>query len=92
MTDEMTPIPLNKLVRSKLNMRKTNIKAGAEEMQASLLARGVLQNLVVYETANGKFAVAAGERRRSNLAALAKAKKIPGSYPVPCRVCSEEEA
>jgi hypothetical protein len=32
-------------------------------MQASLLARGVLQNLVVYETAKGKFAVAAGAAR-----------------------------
>jgi ParB family chromosome partitioning protein len=52
----------------------------------------VLENLIVYGTENGKFAVAAGERRRSGLKALAKAKKIPSNFPVPCLVRPEDEA
>lgn len=92
MSNEIEMIPLNKLVASPHNVRKTRSHEGMSEFQASLLFHGVLENLIVYETENGKFAVAAGERRRSGLKALAKAKKIPSNFPVPCLVRPEDEA
>lgn len=92
MSTEIEMIPLNKLVASPHNVRKTRSHEGMVEFQASLLFHGVLENLIVYETENGKFAVAAGERRRSGLKALAKAKKIPSNFPVPCLVRPEDEA
>jgi ParB family transcriptional regulator, chromosome partitioning protein len=92
MSNEIEMIPLNKLVASPHNVRKTRSREGVDEFQASLLFHGVLENLIVYETANGKFAVAAGERRRSGLKALAKVKKIPSNFPVPCLIRPEDEA
>lgn len=92
MSNEIEMITLNKLVASPHNVRKTRGQEGMVEFQASLLFHGVLENLIVYETENGKFAVAAGERRRSGLKALAKAKKIPPNFPVPCLVRPEDEA
>jgi ParB family chromosome partitioning protein len=92
MSNEIEMIPLNKLVASPHNVRKTRRQEGMNEFQASLLFHGVLENLIVYEIDNGKFAVAAGERRRSGLKALAKGKKIPPNFPVPCLVRPEDEA
>jgi ParB family chromosome partitioning protein len=92
MSNDIEMIPLNKLIASPHNVRKLRAPVGMEELQASLLSHGVLENLIVYATEGGKFAVAAGERRRSGLKALAKAKKIPGNVPVPCLVRPEDEA
>lgn len=65
MSNEIEMIPLNKLVASPHNVRKTRSQEAMNEFQASLLFHGVLENLIVYETENGKFAFAAGERPRS---------------------------
>ena len=92
MSNEIEMIPLNKLVASPHNVRKTRRQEGMNEFQASLLFHGVLENLIVYEIDNGKFAGAAGERRRSGLKALAKGKIIPPNVPVPCLVRPEDEA
>lgn len=92
MTNQIEFIALNKLIVSPLNVRKYRTDEGSDEMQASLLAHGVLENLIVYATDKQKFAVAAGERRRLALKALAKAKKISPSFPVPCLVRPEGEA
>lgn len=92
MTNEMIDIALSKLVRSDKNVRTINISHGQEELQASILAKGILKNFVVYETAKGKYAVADGERRRTALKALVKTKEIPANFPVACLVRPEEEA
>jgi ParB family chromosome partitioning protein len=92
MSNEVKMIPLNKLIASPHNVRKTRGQEGMDEFRASLLFHGVLENLIVYETENGKFAVTAGERRRSGLKVLAKAKKIPSNFPVPYLVRPEDEA
>ncbi len=91
-TNEVIMIPLNKLIASDLNARKTASPEGGAELKASLLAFGVLENLIVYDAGKQKFAVAAGERRRTVLKALAKDKTIRGDFPVPCIVRSEDEA
>jgi ParB family chromosome partitioning protein len=76
-----------------LNARK--IATSAEnnaELRASLLAFGVLENLIVYGAGKDKYAVAAGERRRASLKLLLKEKKIPANFAVPCIVRPEDEA
>jgi ParB family chromosome partitioning protein len=79
-TNEVVMIPLNKLIASDLNARKTSYPEGNTELKASLLAFGVLENLIVYAAGKEKFAVAAGERRRGSLKALVKDKKIPAIF------------
>ena len=90
--DKIEMIPVSKLVQAPENVRKTNTGAGHESLKASILADGVLQNLIVYETDKEKFAVAGGERRRKALAALIKERKITKSFAVPGLVKPREEA
>ncbi len=92
-TNDIIMIPLNKLIPSGLNARKITTSAESNtELRASLLAFGVLENLIVYGAGKDKYAVAAGERRRASLKALLKEKKIPATFAVPCIVRPEDEA
>jgi hypothetical protein len=59
-------IPLNKLILSPANVRKTPASAAEDaELKASLKASGLKQNLVVHASADDKgvYAVTAGGRR-----------------------------
>jgi len=49
MTD-IIDIPLNKLTAWRGNVRKTNPRAGLDQLKASITAHGLLQSLVVRET------------------------------------------
>jgi ParB family chromosome partitioning protein len=92
-TNDITMIPLNKLIASGLNARKITTSAESNaELRASLLAFGVLENLIVFGAGKDKFALAAGERRRASLKLLLKEKKIPANFAVPCIVRPEDEA
>ena len=88
---EIVHIPLNKLVPSPFNVRKTGGQS-LEELSASIRAHGLLHNLVVAEQVgpgkNGSqtFQVIAGGRRYAALVKLAKEKAIPKTFLVPCRV------
>jgi ParB family chromosome partitioning protein len=60
-----------------------------EDLAASILAHGLLQNLTVtaeikHDTPTGKFEVVAGGRRLAALQKLAKQNKIPKTFAVPC--------
>ena len=90
MTD-VTTIPLNKLVPSADNVRKTGAGGGIDELAASIAAHGLLQSLVVRKTSRGKHAVVAGNRRLAALKALAKAGDISADYGVPCRVIDRDD-
>jgi ParB family chromosome partitioning protein len=87
---EVISIPLNKLVRSERNVRKTGGES-IEDLAASILAHGLLHNLTVVEQRNhkgassGKYEVVAGGRRYDALQRLAKEKKLPKSSPLPAR-------
>ena len=88
---EIISIPLNKLVRSERNVRKTGGES-IEDLAASILAHGLLHNLTVVEqrnhkgTSSGKYEVVAGGRRYAAPQRLAKEKKLPKSFGVPCKV------
>ena len=90
MTIEM--IPLNKLIPSAANVRKTGALTGIEELAASIKAHGLLQNLHVQAASGGKYEVVAGGRRLAALMRLAKQKALPKSFEVPCQVMDGEGA
>ena len=67
-------IPLTALVPSPANVRKTGVKIGIDELAASIAAHGLLQNLQVRPSKDGKYQVIAGGRRLAALKLLAKRK------------------
>jgi ParB family chromosome partitioning protein len=82
-------IPLDKLVPSPTNVRKTPPSAAEDaELKASIRARGLKQNLVVHPTVGekGVHAVTAGGRRLKALQELAAEGVIPADFRVPCLV------
>ena len=88
-------IPLNQLVLSPTNVRKTPPSAAEEaELKASIRARGLKQNLVVHAMgdANDVHAVTAGGRRLKALKELADEGVIPPDLKVPCLVEIPEHA
>jgi ParB family chromosome partitioning protein len=85
-------IPLDQLVASRANVRKTGASLGIDELAASIAAHGLLQNLQVRPAAKGKFEVVAGGRRLAALKALAKAKRIAKDFETPCHVLEGEDA
>lgn len=87
-----TLIPINKLECSPLNVRRTSRKDGDAELKASILAHGLMQNLVVTENVDGNFHVIAGGRRLEALRALRDEGRLPDGYAVPCQVVAEEFA
>jgi ParB family transcriptional regulator, chromosome partitioning protein len=84
-------IPLNKLVPSSANVRKTGTGIGIDELAASISAHGLLQNLQVRATPRGTFEVIAGGRRLAALKWLAKQKSIARDEPIGCNVLQDGE-
>lgn len=78
-------IPLSALQLSPLNARKTG-GDNVDDLVASIVADGLLQNLTVIPGKKGKFDVVAGGRRLRALQQLAKDKRIAADITVPCRV------
>ena len=74
---EIVTIPLNKLVASRLNVRKIGGRS-IEDLAASIKAHGLIHNLVVTKATKGdKHEVVAGARRLVALNKLAKDKDHP---------------
>jgi len=92
MTD-ITSIPLNKLVASEDNVRRTAVTdASLQELAASIAAHGLLQSLVARNHCKGKFVVVAGGRRLAALQLLAEQGRIDASFAVPCQVRDGDDA
>lgn len=85
-------IPLNQLVPSPTNVRKTGAGVGIDELAASIATHGLLQNLQVRPGAKGKFEVVAGGRRLAALKLLVKQKAFAKDAEIPCRVLDGEDA
>src|SRR5271170_1093755 len=85
-------IAVNRLEKSQQNARHTGGKVGIEELKASLMAHGLMQNLVVTEAGDGMFRVIAGGRRMAAIHALQAEGKLPEDFAVPCQVVTEEHA
>ncbi len=85
-------IASSRLDKSPLNVRRTPAKMGMEELKASLLAHGLMQNLVVTDARDGTYSVIAGGRRLEAIHSLQAEGKLPEDFAVPCQVVSEEHA
>ena len=85
-------VAVNRLEKSPLNARRTAVKVGMEELKASLLAHGLMQNLVVTDTGDGRFLVIAGGRRLEAIHSLQAEGKLPEDFAVPCQIVTEEHA
>jgi ParB family chromosome partitioning protein len=81
-------IPLNKLMPSPRNVRRTTDEQADLQLKADIEARGLLQNLVVApaKKPKGRFTVEAGGRRFRALASLAEEGKLEAAYEVWCLV------
>jgi ParB family chromosome partitioning protein len=84
-------IPLNRLIPSPANARKTHPHCGIEELAASIAAHGLLQNLQVRPVKGGKYEVAAGSRRHAALDLLAQRRVIPRNAAIACHILAEGE-
>jgi ParB family chromosome partitioning protein len=84
-------IPLNQLVVSPANVRKTGAKTRIEELAANIAAIGLLQNLQVRPTDAGTYEVVAGSRRMAALKLLAKQKALAKDEPITCNVLGSGE-
>ncbi|WP_135212784.1 ParB/RepB/Spo0J family partition protein [Vitreimonas flagellata] len=85
-------IPLNKLVESEDNVRRTERKRDIDTLAASIAAHGLLQNLTVTAREDGKFAVVAGARRHAALKLLVRQGERPKDWPTPCQVVASASA
>jgi|CXWL01.1.fsa_nt_gi ParB family chromosome partitioning protein len=85
-------IPLNRLVVSRLNVRRTDRKADIDALAASIAAHGLLQNLTVAATATDKYEVVAGSRRLAALKSLVKTGAIARDFAVPCQIVESDGA
>jgi ParB family chromosome partitioning protein len=81
-------IPLNKLMPSPRNVRRTTDEQADLQLKADIEARGLLQNLVVApaKKPKGRFTVEAGGRRFRALASLAEDGKLLAGHEVCCLV------
>src|SRR5262249_56965525 len=83
---------VSRLEKSPHNARRTATKAATQELKASILAHGLMQNLVVTDAGDGMFHVIAGGRRLEAIRSLQTEGKLPQDFAVPCQVVSEENA
>ncbi|HEP6426264.1 TPA: ParB/RepB/Spo0J family partition protein [Burkholderia cenocepacia] len=78
--------------RSKRNARTTP-RLSIPELAASISRVGLLQNLIVIAAADGEqYEVVAGDRRLTAMKLLAKKKRIPANYEVPCLLVPDASA
>jgi ParB family chromosome partitioning protein len=89
---EHTMIKVNQLEKSPLNVRRTAAKGASDELKASILAHGLMQNLVVTDAGEGRFRVIAGNRRLEALRALQEEGRLPSDHAVPCQIAGEDRA
>jgi ParB family transcriptional regulator, chromosome partitioning protein len=86
-------IPLSQLVLSPANVRKTPATAAEDaELEASIRAKGILQNLIVHSVHDGLYEVDAGGRRLGVLQKLAAEGVINADDKIPCKSEEPEDA
>ncbi|MEW4571324.1 ParB/RepB/Spo0J family partition protein [Tautonia sp. JC769] len=85
-------IQINLLDKSPDNARRTVTKGASASLKASILAHGLMQNLVVTEGESGRYCVIEGARRLEALLSLQAEGKLPEDHAVPCQVVGTEQA
>ena len=86
-------IPLCRLALAPENVRKTPPDDFAQtQLQATIEAHGLLENLVARANGGERFTVAAGGRRLAALKTLAEDGTLHADHPVPCKIASAGHA
>jgi ParB family transcriptional regulator, chromosome partitioning protein len=86
-------IPLSQLVLSPANVRTTPATAAEDAaLEASIRAKGILQNLIVHPVGGDCYEVDAGGRRFRILQKLAAEGVIDAGTKVPCKIEEPEAA
>src|SRR5690348_12325085 len=85
-------IAVRKLEKSPRNARRTVPTIGMDELKASVLAHGLMQNLVVTDAGDGLFHVIAGGRRLEAIRSLQSEGKLPEDFEVPCQIVSDDRS
>lgn len=84
-------VPLSQLRASERNVRK--IKQSIDPLAESIARVGLLQNLTVILARDGEhYEVVAGGRRLDALKLLAKTRRIPKDWAVPCLLVADASA
>ncbi|MBD4421278.1 ParB N-terminal domain-containing protein, partial [Xanthomonas citri pv. citri] len=84
-------VPLSALVKSPLNVRTIPYPADSvREMADSIMAIGLIQNLVVHSLPDGMSGVAAGGRRLAAMQQLLSEQRIDAGYPVVVKRVSDD--
>lgn len=83
-------VPASKLSIAPSNVRKRTDPVADSELKASILARGIIQNLIGLPVARkkGEYQITAGGRRLTQLKALINEGKLPADYPVMVKLLS----
>ncbi|WP_247882084.1 ParB/Srx family N-terminal domain-containing protein [Brucella intermedia] len=89
---EIIALPLNKLDAEPKNVRKTYSADSIEALAASILAKGIIQNVVVRNASKGRYFVTAGGHRLAALNLLAERDQIAKDYSVNAIVKQAEDA
>ena len=96
--EQILLVPVDQLVASDLNVRKTGGQS-ISELAASIRAHGLLQNLTAVATKStsrgkvvDKFHVVAGGRRLRAIQQLIEEGHLPADYQVPVRVVGADDA
>lgn len=85
-------VPLSQLRPSRRNVRKTAGQS-IDALAASIARVGLLQNLTVILASDGEhYEVVAGGRRLAALKLLAKKRRIPKDWDVPCLLVADGSA
>lgn len=85
-------IAVSRLTKSALNARRTSKRDGIDELKASILSHGLMQNLVVTDSGDGTYWVIAGSRRLEAIHDLQAEGKLPEDFAVPCQIATEDHA
>jgi ParB family chromosome partitioning protein len=79
-------VPVSKLAVHEDNVRRTDKRADIEALAASIAAHGLLQNLSVVRSDDGRYAVVAGSRRLAALRLLIKHGRLARDFAAPCTI------
>jgi ParB family transcriptional regulator, chromosome partitioning protein len=85
-------IEVNKLEKSPQNARRSARRSVSEDLKSSIIAHGLMQNLVVTEAEGGKYRVIAGSRRLNAIRELQREGRLPKDYAAPCQIAEDGHA
>lgn len=91
MSQPIILVPAGKLAKSPSNVRKTSDAEADAQLEASIVAHGVLQNLIGLPVARkkGQYRITAGGRRLDAVHRAIEKGNLPAEYELPVKVLAD---